>query len=46
MCWERTAVGITAVSISNALIMGSATVSEHLPMQEISWMVRILFIDQ
>lgn len=33
---ESTAVGITAVSIPAAEIMGSATVSEHFPRQEIS----------
>lgn len=36
MCVESTAVGITAVSIPAAEIMGSATVSEHFPRQEIS----------
>ncbi len=33
---ESTAVGITAVSIPAAEIMGSAAVSEHFPIQEIS----------
>ena len=40
---ERTAVGITAASTPIAEISGSATVEEHFPKQEISWMVTIRF---
>jgi len=36
VCVESTAVGIIAVSIPIAEIIGSATVREHLPIQEIS----------
>ena len=36
VCVDRTAVGITAASTPIADIMGSATVSEHLPTHDIS----------
>ena len=36
VCVDKTAVGMTAVSIPNAEITGSATVSEHFPIHDIS----------
>ena len=36
-------MGITAASTPIAEISGSATVEEHFPKQEISWMVTIRF---
>ena len=44
VCVERTAVGIIAASIPIAEMIGNATVSEHLPKQEMSWIVTIFFI--
>ena len=45
MVWvDSTAVGRIAVSTPMAEMMGSATVREHLPMQEISWIVTIRFM--
>jgi hypothetical protein len=45
MVWvDRTAVGRMTVSTPMAEMMGRATVVEHLPRQEISWIVSILFI--
>lgn len=44
VCVLSTAVGIMAVSVPIAEMMGSATVSEHFPIHEISWMVTTLFI--
>ena len=44
VCVDRTAVGITAAYTPIAEITGSATVKEHFPKQEISWIVTILFI--
>ena len=43
VCVDNTAVGITAVSIPIADITGSATVSEHLPTQEISCIVTAFY---
>jgi hypothetical protein len=40
----RTAVGRITVSTPMEDSSGRATVREHLPKQEISWMVRILFM--
>ena len=40
---DSTAVGMTAVSTPQAEMIGKATVREHLPMQEMSWMVTIRF---
>ena len=40
---ESTAVGITLVSTPAAEMMGSATVKEHLPKPEISWMAATRF---
>ena len=40
---DNTAVGMTAVSTPQAEMIGKATVREHLPMQEMSWMVTIRF---
>jgi len=46
MVWvDKTAVGRTAVSIPMAESTGRATVREHFPTQEISWMVTIRFIN-
>ena len=39
---DKTAVGKTEVSMPNAEMTGRATVSEHLPTQEISRIVKIL----
>jgi len=44
VCVLRTAVGRITVSIPMDDRIGSATVREHFPKQEISWIVRILFI--
>ena len=44
VCVDSTAVGKMAASTPIAEIMGNATVSEHLPTQEISCTVTILFI--
>ena len=41
---ESTAVGIMDVSMPIADSTGSAIVWEHLPMQDMSWMLRILFM--
>ena len=41
VCVERTAEGRIAVSIPNAEIIGSATVIEHCPKHEMSWIVSI-----
>lgn len=45
VCVDKTAVGTMAVSTPIAEIMGKATVREHFPMQEISCIVIILFIE-
>ena len=42
---ESVAVGKIAASIPKEEMMGSATVSEHFPTQEISWIESILFIN-
>lgn len=44
VCVESTAVGNIAASMPKEEMMGSATVKEHFPTQEMSWIVRILFI--
>ena len=41
---DRTAVGTTQVSTPIAEMMGRATVREHLPRQEISWMETTRFM--
>ena len=41
---ESTAVGIMDVSMPIADSTGSAIVWEHLPMQDMSWILRILFM--
>jgi hypothetical protein len=41
---DKTAVGKTEVSTPNAEIIGRATVKEHFPTQEMSCIVKILFI--
>ena len=43
VCVESNAVGKAQVSIPKAEIIGIATVSEHLPKQEISWIAATLF---
>ena len=46
MVWvESTAVGTMEHSTPMAEIMGRATVKEHLPRQEISWMLTMRFIN-
>ena len=42
VCVESTAEGSTLVSIPHAEIIGNATVKEHCPTQEMSWIVKIL----
>ena len=44
VCVESTAVGRIAASIPIAEMTGSATVREHFPTHEMSWIVIILFI--
>ena len=40
---DSTAVGMPAHSMPAAEIIGNATVSEHLPKQDISWIAATLF---
>jgi hypothetical protein len=40
---DKTAVGMTLVSIPALDRIGSATVREHLPKQDISWIAATLF---
>jgi hypothetical protein len=43
VCVDNTAVGITDVSMPAAEIMGNATVNEHLPKQDMSWIAAMRF---
>jgi hypothetical protein len=43
VCVESKAVGITLTSIPAADIIGSATVKEHLPKQDMSCIAKIRF---
>ena len=42
VCVESTAVGSPEHSMPTDEMIGSATVREHLPTQEMSWIARIL----
>ena len=44
VCTDRTAVGTMPHSTPIAEMMGKATVSEHLPTHDMSWMLAIRFM--